>query len=84
MYIYMYICTYVIYIYTYICKRKRCTAKHRMKLCDSFCLEDIYMNINIYIRSKEVKVSPTKNLKFFKLEFEFIRIELIRQLFFLS
>ena len=83
---YMYICTYVIYIYvyTYICKRKIYTAKHRMKLCDSFCLEDIYMNINIYIRSKEVKVSLTKNLKFLKLEFEFIRIELIRQLFFLS
>ena len=85
---YIYICKYVIYIYiyvyTYICKRKNCTAKHRMKLCDSFCLEDIYMNINIYIRSKEVKVSPTKNLKFLKLEFEFIKIELIRQLFFLS
>ena len=47
----MYICTYVIYIYTYICKRKSCTAKHRMKLCDSFCLEDIYMNINIFDQS---------------------------------
>ena len=81
-YVYMHICH--IYIYTYICKRKSCTAKHRMKLCDSFCLEDIYMNINIYIRSKEVKVSLTKNLKFLKLEFEFNRIELIRQLFFLS
>ena len=48
---YMYICTYVIYIYiyTYICKRESCTAKHRMKLCFSFCLGDIYMNINIYI-----------------------------------
>ena len=89
-YTYMYICTYVIYIYiyiyiyTYICKRKSCTGKHRMKVCDSICLEDIYMNINIYIISKEVKVSLTKNLKFLKLEFEFIRIELIRQLFFLS
>ena len=74
------------YIYTYICKRESCTAKHRMKLCFSFCLGDIYMNINIYIyiRSKEVKVSLTKNLKFLKLEFEFIRIQLIRQLFFLS
>ena len=55
-----------------------------MKVCDSICLEDIYMNINIYIISKEVKVSLTKNLKFLKLEFQFIRIELIRQLFFLS
>ena len=67
-----------------MCKRKGCTAKRRIKLCYFFCLEDIYMNIYIYIRSEELKVSLTKNLKFLKLEFEFIRIELIRQLFFLS
>ena len=54
------------------------SVKEKSILCDSFCLEDIYMNINIYIRSKEVKVSLTKNLEFLKLEFEFIRIKLIR------